>query len=146
MKKLFTTIGHIAKTWGSFQLKSKETTLLVGNVFPLTLISRKVLIEPISLEEFTDCATHAKIYSFWGHSNTLAAACMACGVDLTPRTPRAVVTTSENGLPMLDGLEFERCFLVSPRYRQAFRPAIGEEVSLNQIAFWQILKMTWMES
>ena len=44
---------------------------------------------------------------------------------------------------MLEGEVFDTCWLLSPDYEQGFRPAIGTEVGLDQIAGWHVLKLTW---
>ncbi|MEG2075886.1 MAG: hypothetical protein RRY34_05210 [Victivallaceae bacterium] len=119
--------------------------LLIGNSFPLSLIVRRVVIEPISLDEFRRFAGGKVIHSFWGHSNTLAAAGAECKVDLTPREERAVVTVSPEGFPVFDGMTFGVCFLISPFYCRNFRPAVGEEVPAEMIKDWQILKLIWSE-
>ena len=120
-----------------------QSGILVGNSFPLTLIRRSVNIKPAVLEQFLDHARHSKIYSFWGHKNTLTAAKEFSGLDVGPSTDRPVLTLSDEGFPMLDGMIFRQCWVLSPDYRSGFRPAVGEEVETDDIIDWQILKMDW---
>lgn len=118
--------------------------LLIGNTFPLTLVRRKLTIEPVSLERFRRMAVGQRVVSFWGHANTLHAASAAVGFDLAPRTERPVLTLSPDGLPAFEGQTFRECWIVSPDYCCfGFRPEIGAEVPPSEISGWKILKLTW---
>ena len=117
--------------------------ILIGNSFPLSLIRRNVRIEPVGRDELLATIKGRQIASFWGHSNTLAAANDWLGVDLTPKTERPALHLSDNKLPQLDGMEYQACFILSPNYRPGFRPAIGAEVDAADILGWQVLKIIW---
>ena len=117
--------------------------ILVGNSFPLSLIRRDVKIEMYDIGEFCQKAQFAEIISFWGHRNTLTAVKNALGIDLTPPGDRPVLTLSAKNKPVLDEMEFSECWILSPDYRKNFRPAIGEEVSTDDICNWQCLKITF---
>ncbi|MBP5509340.1 MAG: hypothetical protein J6Z49_00305 [Kiritimatiellae bacterium] len=122
-----------------------EQRVLIGNVFPFSLVRCKRLIvesEAISTLRAV-LAGGAGVASFWGHENTRAAAEAVLGVSLAPRTERPALTLSPGKCPMLDGEVFDVCWLLSPDYPEGFRPAIGEEVSPDQIAGWHVLKLTW---
>ena len=119
----------------------KKTKSLIGNSFPLSLIRRPVKIAPCSIAELQKKLAEAKIVSFWGHSNTLAAANDLLGYDLTPKSDRPAVHLSAAFLPELEGTEFKECWILSPNYSSDFRPAIGEEVPPEKIASWQCLKI-----
>ncbi len=125
--------------------KEKMKSFLVGNSFPLSLIRRKVVIEEATMEEFKEVCHEGKLHSFWGHENTRAAAEEVLGVSVKPKEERPAVTLTAEGFPTLDGEVFEVCYVLSPNYRGAFRPKIGEEVSSEQIASWHLLKMIWSE-
>lgn len=114
--------------------------ILVGNSFPLPYVRRRIVIEPQPPDAFP---RGAEIHSFWGHENTLAAANAFFGEDLTPKSARPALSLSENLLPMLDGLEFRECWVLSPNYAAVGRPALGEEVSAVKIKSWTLLKITW---
>jgi len=118
--------------------------LLIGNSFPLSLIRRRVTIEPIPLENLRDAISSAGgISSFWGHANTLAAAQAAVGHSLEPASERPVLRLSPANLPALDGETFTECWILSPGYTGNFRPKVGEEVPVDKIKSWQVLRMVW---
>ncbi len=118
--------------------------VLIGNSFPLSLARRSVSILPAQLNELrAKLADGCCILSFWGHANTLAAASTAIGHDLTPASERPVLTLSPDGLPMLGGHVFHECWILSPDYAPGFRPAIGIEVTADQIQGWQLLHLRW---
>ena len=118
-------------------------TLLIGNSFPLSLVRRKVVIEVLSRDALLEVMGGKKLASFWGHANTLKAVNAWLGIDLTPKTERPALCLSEDKLPLLDGVEYKACFILSPDYRQGFRPAIGSEVDAADILGWQVLKISW---
>ncbi len=117
--------------------------LLIGNSFPLGLIRRPVRIRPVPMAEFRAIARGRRIFSFWGHANTLAAAEAVLGFSPAPTTERPVLTLSPSYLPMLAGRAFDDCWVLSPDYVESFRPAIGEEVPIEKIKSWQILNLKW---
>lgn len=118
--------------------------ILISNSFPLSLIRRAVKIEPCGLDELTALLSDAKIVSFWGHSNTLAAVNALLGYDLTPKEQRPVLRLSENNLPRYADNDFTECWVLSPDYCEDFRPAIGEDVPPEKIKSWQCLKITFV--
>lgn len=118
--------------------KDPMVNILIGNSYPLSLIRRKVIIEPAELT----LGSH-RIFSFWGHKNTLEAAGKFIGADLTPNENRPVIKLSDNMLPTYCGHVFEQCWIISPVYKETFRPKIGEEVDFSHISSWQTLKITW---
>ncbi len=120
-----------------------NSSILIGNSFPLSLMRREVVIAPVSLADLLEETATRRICSFWGHANTLRAASAATGLDLTPVTARPVLELSPDNLPLFNGQLFTGCWIVSPDYRGNFRPAVGEEVDESKIAGWQILKITW---
>ena len=112
--------------------------ILIGNSFPMSLIRRKVTIEPAELN-----ISGKTVASYWGHSNTIAVASDFVGSDLTPKVDRPQISLNSENLPILNGAVFSECWIISPNYKNNFRPAIGEEVSAETIASWQTLKITW---
>ena len=118
--------------------------VLIGNSFPFSLIRyKRLIVESGSVEALRNVLTEAGAVSFWGHENTRTAAETVLGVSLVPRTERPALTLSPEKRPMLDGEEFDTCWLLSPDYPDGFRPAVGEEVSPDQIEGWHVLKLTW---
>lgn len=120
--------------------------LLLGNSFPLSLVRRRVVITPRSLDELRvcaegSCAEGSEVFSFWGHENTLVVARDWLGWDVTPRSLRPAITLDAERFPSLDGHSFSEVWIVSPDYHPGFRPEIGVEVSAVQIHGWQILHM-----
>ncbi|NLK82782.1 MAG: hypothetical protein GX280_01700 [Lentisphaerae bacterium] len=120
-----------------------NTSILIGNSFPLSLARRKLIIEPASLDALLTAAAGKRICSFWGHENTLAAASAATKLDLAPAVERPVMSLSPDKLPMLGEYEFSECWIVSSDYRGNFRPSVGAEVPESMISGWQVLKLTW---
>lgn len=121
--------------------------ILVGNAFPLSLVRRRVLIEPVASTDFAAASAGKTIYSFWGHSNTLAAASRFLDVDLTPTTARpALVCDSATGLPSFEGRLFRECWVLAPEYVAGFRPVVGVEVPASSIIGWRILRLHWEEA
>lgn len=120
--------------------------VLVGNSFPLSLIRREVKMEVCKVEAFKRQCQGAQMYSFWGHENTLAAAESVLGMNLKPKMSRPAVVLSEEELPMFEGEVFRECYVLSPNYKADFRPKIGEEVLEEQIASWQLLRLSWLDT
>ena len=126
------------------QKKGTDKKVLIGNSFPFSLVRcERMVVESVPLAALQTALANAEVVSFWGHENTRAAAERVLGVSLTPRTERPAVTLSPAKRPMLHGEEFGTCWLLSPDYPEGFRPAIGAEVSPDQIAGWHVLKLTW---
>ena len=117
--------------------------ILVGNTFPTTLIRRKAVIQPISIESLAaHCqavARKGRLKSFWGHANTLKVVSEKVGADLTPKTERPAIGLTAGGLPTLDGEVFFEVYLLNPDYKGAYRPRIGEEVDETMISGWTAL-------
>ena len=119
------------------------TRFLTGNSFPMSLVRRRVMIEPHSLEEYKQQLATGDWKSYWGHENTLSAAQAVCGFDLRPQERRPAVTLDAEGYPSLYGESYKECWVLSPEYEAGFRPALGEEVSLERIVGWQVLRIVW---
>ncbi|MBR4171315.1 MAG: hypothetical protein IKR48_06655 [Kiritimatiellae bacterium] len=129
-------------------MKTREDRkkVLIGNSFPFSLIRcKRLIVESESIRVLQETLTGAEVVSFWGHTNTRAAAEAVLGVSLAPHTERPAVTLSPTNLPMLDGDVFDTCWLLSPDYPEGFRPAIGVEVGPEQIEGWHVLKLTWQQ-
>jgi hypothetical protein len=117
--------------------------LLLGNSFPLSLIRRRVEIKPVGVESLREELDGREVASFWGHANTLSAARQVLGRDVTPSSERPVLALTPEGLPTLQGVVFHECWILSPNYASGFRPAVGEEVKMEVVTGWQVLKITW---
>ena len=129
----------------SFPSSVLPKEIIIGNSFSFTLIKRPVSIRPASLPVLSAAAKDAVVYSFWGHDNTRAAAEAFCGLPLTPSETRPVIHLDDNGYPFYAGHSFHEVWLLSPVYRNHFRPAVGEEVRLEDIESWNVLKLSWEE-
>jgi hypothetical protein len=122
----------------------KTSPLLIGSTFPLTLIRHKVTIVPQTLEELKQQLSHRPFVSFWGHENTLRAAGSMLGHNITPLVKRPVLQLNEAFFPVLGSQVFRECWILSPDYITGFRPAIGEEVAVEKITNWQVLRLSWI--
>jgi len=123
--------------------RAEQSAILIGNSFPLGLIRRRVVIQMVRVEELRRNLEICRLYSFWGHANTLKAAGALAGFDLTPASQRPVLRLSAALLPMLDGVEFSECWVLSPEYKEHLRPPIGAEVDEDFILEWSIKRMEW---
>lgn len=117
--------------------------ILLGNTFPLSLIRRSAVISPASLDKLRKRANAEGFLSYWGHDNTRHAARAILGFDPAPVTPRPALSLSCENLPTLDGHTFTEVWVLSPDYASGFRPGIGDEVTPEQIAGWQILTISF---
>ncbi len=115
--------------------------ILLGSTYPLGLIRRPAHVEPASLDELRRRARAEGFLSFWGHGNTRAAAGEVLGLDPAPATERPALRLTTDHLPSLDGHVFDEVWVLSPDYVPGFRPRIGEEVGLESISGWQVLRI-----
>ena len=118
--------------------------ILIGNAFPLTLIRRRVQIDKVKLSQLQKLAVNSEIYSFWGHENTLNSAIKVLGFDISPLFGRVPVELNNENFPVLFNTVFKECWILSPNFKENFRPEIGEEVSEDLIISWDTLKITWI--
>jgi len=122
--------------------------LLIGNSFPMNLITRDVIIKPKTVAELRkEIKIAEEIYSFWGHGNTVKIASNICGTDLNNKgngIRRERVSITSDGLPSFGGLFFRECWILTPEYVRSFRPEIGEEVAVDMIKKWRALRMVWI--
>jgi hypothetical protein len=102
--------------------------VLVGNTFPPSLIRRRVVIDPLTLEELRKALQDARVVSFWGHATTVRAASLLVGTDLTPAQERPALALSPEKLPTFAAEVFKECWVVSPDFAHGYRPAVGGEV------------------
>ena len=118
--------------------------ILIGNTFPFVLIRRKVSIQPVELDTLKEkLKSSAEIYSYWGHKNTLQSASELLKFDITPKSERPVLLLNKEFLPTLNGNVFSECWILSPDYTRVLRPSIGTEVTEEEIAGWNVLKISW---
>lgn len=126
--------------------------MIIGNTFPMTLVPQgaNVIIQHSSLAELqaakeADDARGMPLASFWGHANTMASANKLLGFDVTPATERPALKAGPRNwtLPLPEGEASDTTiWVVSPIYTAGFRPAIGIEVTPEQIKGWQVLKVS----
>ena len=69
--------------------------ILVGNVFPTSLIRRSCTVEVRSMQDLIAALEGRELVSFWGHTNTLGAVKAKFGIDLTPKAERPAVSLTE---------------------------------------------------
>jgi hypothetical protein len=117
--------------------------ILISNSFPFSLVRRRMVVEPRSLDDLKDRIAQSPWQSVWGHANTVAVAGGMLGVDLHPKTERPAIEVSPDGLPSYAGQLYTECWLLSPNYTPGFRPQVGEEVPPEKIAGWQVLRLVW---
>jgi hypothetical protein len=116
---------------------------LITNVFPFSLVRRKMLAEPVEMHDILQIARSGQFESAWGHANTINAVNNVIGADITPREERPAVILDENNFPTLYGQKFTTVLLISPNFVPGFRPAIGEEVGEDKILSWSALKLNF---
>lgn len=125
-------------------MNSKMEKILIGNGFPMNLIRHEVMITPVDICEFRKLLKISEPVSFWGHENSLKNASDFIGIDLAPAEERPVIHLTNDEYPTFSGCEFRECYILSADYVANFRPAIGEEVSLDKIKGWEVLKIKWV--
>lgn len=124
-------------------LNPQPQPLLLGNTFPLPLIRRLVCIQPATKEMLCQKMAQRSFVSFWGHENSLKAASSFLQFDLTPATSRPILRLNSERYPVLGEQAFNECWILSPDYIHGYRPGLGEEVTLDNITGWQVLRLTW---
>jgi hypothetical protein len=120
----------------------KMKKILIGNTFPLKLIRGRVLIQQQAVKDLQKEVEGREVVSYWGHSNTLEAAEKLLGFSVKPNTERPALSL-DYGWPKLEGTVFPEAWIVTPNYKEGFRPAPGVEVSVEDILGWHVLHMTW---
>jgi len=124
-------------------MKNERKKILIGNTFPLPLVRRAVRIAPYSLNDLKMELKDADVFSFWGHVDTKVIVEGMLNIKLDDKSIRKPLCLSKNNLPMLDGVEFDKCFVISPNYRNGFRPALNKTVSVDDILSWDGLCISW---
>ena len=114
---------------------------LLTNVFPFSLVRRKMIAEPMEMEDVIKIAQSGHFESAWGHANTIKIVSEVLGADITPREPRPAVVLDDNHFPTLYGQTFTTVILISPNFIPGFRPAIGQEVDAEAVLSWQALRL-----
>jgi hypothetical protein len=117
--------------------------ILIGNSFPFSLIRRPVSIRPRDTKEMIKRMQSMNWTSFWGHENTLTAASEVLGSDIRPKSERPALQLSSDGFPMLEGESFDEAWILSPCFKNNFRPSIGQELHAEDVENWQVLQIKW---
>ena len=108
------------------------------------MIKRKVRIYPIEVETLRGIVCNAeKICSYWGHSDTREIAEEILGVKIPENDIRKPLALSENEYPLWNGMEFRKCYILSPNYKNSFRPALNGGASVDEIISWKALVVEW---
>ena len=118
---------------------------ITGNTFPVNLFRRRAEVIPETFEHYLEKLRSCPWESYWGHTNTLSAVNALCRVDLTPREDRPALTTDAAGFPALYGQSYRECWVLTPKYRPGFRPAVGVEVTSGDILSWHTVRILWNE-
>lgn len=119
--------------------------ILIGNSFPLGLVARNTRIYPSTRDMLQRVARGCEIHSFWGHAGTLRQVGGFLGMDLTPRTPRPALSLDPGGWPVLDGISFRECWIVTPFQRGGGRPPVaGDDAPGRTVDHWRVLRMEWL--
>ena len=126
--------------------------MIIGNTFPMTLVpaGANVIVQHSTLAELKRTAkvaicTGEPVSSYWGHKNTLNTINKTLGFDITPESERPALKAGQKDwfLPLNGGGTFATTlWVVAPIYADGFRPAIGVEVTPEQIQGWQVLKVS----
>jgi hypothetical protein len=116
---------------------------LLTNVFPFSLVRRKMTAAPITMEEVKTTIAVSGFESAWGHENTIRLVSRVLGVDIEPKEPRPAVILDEDKFPTLYGVKHTQVILISPDFKPGFRPAIGEEVGAEAILGWSALLLNF---
>lgn len=124
-------------------MKSKK--IIIGNTFPLSMIKREVRIYPISIESLREIIQNSdEVYSYWGHANTIRIAEKFLNVMFQRKDFRKHLSLSLCNKPLWNDIEFKKCFVLSPNYKNGFRPSINKEVTIDEIVSWQALVVEWI--
>jgi len=121
-----------------------KPSVLIGNTWPMTLVRSEISIVPISYRELYNTLRKSKVFSFWGHKNTLEVVRKQLGLDLTPKEERPAVNLSPLKYPVFQNEVFKTVYVVNPTYVDGFRPAIGEEVTADKIEDWVVLRIQYL--
>lgn len=117
---------------------------MIGNSFPLSLVrNRTVTINERDVGALREMLPGSLVYSFWGHENTRNEAEAVLGVSLKPEVERPAIVLDGESLPMLGGVSFRECWVLSPDYASILRPEIGNEVGPGEISAWHALHLCW---
>ena len=116
---------------------------LITTVFPFSLVRRKMLAEPMEMDDVIKIARTGQFESAWGHANTINAVNRVIGADISPKESRPAVVLDEQRFPTLYGQTFTTVILISPNFVPGFRPAIGEEVGEDKVLGWSALKLSF---
>ncbi|MBC8213788.1 MAG: hypothetical protein H8E71_04025 [Candidatus Marinimicrobia bacterium] len=103
-----------------------NSTFLIGNTFPFSLIRRNVEIEVSNLSELRRLGQNSECCSFWGHLNTLKIANDLLDFDVSQLEERIAVKLNDDNYPILNGKVFTECWVLAPDYKKVFYPKIGK--------------------
>ena len=112
---------------------------LIANTFPLSLVRRKAVIEPVSIDFVKTELLLSGFVSVWGHENTLPHVNALLGVDLTPSVPHPAAKLNGEKYPVFQGEVCQKVLIISPDLPVGFRPALGQEIGAEMILGWQAL-------
>src|SRR3990172_8904031 len=126
-------------------MAQEQAMILLGSTFPLSLVRRRAVITPESVDGLRRRLAAEGCASFWGHENTRAVAAQILGADPGPPTARPALTLDAEKRPVLDGATFSEVWILSPDLVPGYRPQIGEEVAAEHIVDWQVLRIAFEE-
>lgn len=105
------------------------------------LVRRPARLTPLRKEDLLALLEGKEIASFWGHQNTVAPVSDYLGREIPCR--RVALGLSRDLLPSIDGENFQEVILLTPEYREGFRPQIGVEPTPEDILRWGALRISF---
>lgn len=105
------------------------------------LVRRPARLTPMGKEDLLALLKGKEIASFWGHQNTVALVSAYLGREIPCR--RVALSLSRDLLPSIDGEVFREVLLLTPEYRDGFRPQIGVEPTPEDIRAWGVLRVSF---
>ena len=105
------------------------------------LVRRPARLTPLGKEDLLVLLKDKEVVSFWGHQNTVALASAYLGREIPCR--RVALGLSRDLFPSIDGETFQEVILLTPEYREGFRPQIGVEPTPEDILRWGALRISF---
>ena len=121
--------------------KKFSNKILLGNSFPMGLVKRPARLTPLGKEDLLALLKGREVVSFWGHQNTVSLVSDYLGREIPCR--RVALGLSRDLYPSVDRETFQEVLLLTPEYRDGFRPQIGVEPTPEDIRAWGVLRVSF---
>lgn len=118
---------------------------LVGNTYPSSLVERKVICCPISIQSALYILSD-EFESYWGHDNTIPYVKNYIGIDVTPKIKRNSIRLNADGYPLFNNELYKIVIVISPRYQSGYRPNENEAASIDKITEWNCIAYLFYDS